>query len=380
MSFFPEKTMPLSPKKNSQGSGSISADDYNAHDEEIVAIEQFLSQGELGSEGAAYVSASIEKLNSFSKEGVQTSSGYVVESSPFRIIVPEQVVATFLGGTLAPSATSDVIQVISTTGFPASGIISIVSADSDTTETVEWVRYTGKSPTQFSGCTRGTFGTGQSLHPLGTASQTNTRTVKKGDVLQRWYPGYRRLSVYDYVPLSWHGTKSQILAALVSCPQDVDLNSAAAAPALSMARGVAGDGGRPIVITGATGLSALRSDLSYSEAEDFFDTLGLVPVSPDQVQISSVPVFMGQLSLQDLVVASTGDYAATTTTALTGYSYNGSTWVQLFTTTTTPLPNTLGCNSPVRPDLSGLGGCVNAAKSYQTFCAASLRTKLEGGA
>ena len=171
------------------------------------------------------------------------------------------------------------------------------------------------------------------------------------------------MSVYDYQPLSWHGTKSQILASLVSCPQDTDLNSTAAAPALSVAKGVSGDGGRSIVETGATGLSYLRSDLSYSEAEAFLSALQLTPTSPDQIKVTPIAVFMGQVSIQYFPAASTGIAKVGSVPSMSETLYNG---------------GEMAYADVLNANLS-ISGSSNAAKSYQVFCSASLRTKSEEG-
>lgn len=75
------------------------------------------------------------------------------------MIAPSNIPTAFLSESL--TATDGVVNVISTTGFPDSGVLTIV-ADIDCgseVPTVEYIRYAAKSENSFTGCRRGWLGT-----------------------------------------------------------------------------------------------------------------------------------------------------------------------------------------------------------------------------
>lgn len=227
MSYFPDRLMPLTPKQNSPAASDlgspvrITADDYNLHDEEIRAIEEFLG-GVVGFRGLGVpdtlpdlkvfpggrdpqarsatadqapqssdvlldpaqgnifnvVAQMIDILGSLTEfRGQGSSSGYV--HSGQRMILPETAHATFL--TTEPGDLDTAIGVASTEGFPSEGVISILNDVQQAeksrgnrsdfqqniasgTTTVEWIRYSGKTATSFLNCERGFLGTHAGPH------------------------------------------------------------------------------------------------------------------------------------------------------------------------------------------------------------------------
>jgi hypothetical protein len=187
MAYFPKLIMPLTPKKNADGSSRltgnsrITAEEYNLHDQEIRAIEQYLGiqadpstsvpqqETEQSNDLFSRVNSLISSVNNFVDQvgGVNSSSGYCVSGR--RILFPEPSHATFLRRTPGPRDT--VIQVDSTFGFPDYGVISILNnvdvanlnrprgnrweLISAPKTTVEWIKYGSKNGTQFLQCQRG---------------------------------------------------------------------------------------------------------------------------------------------------------------------------------------------------------------------------------
>jgi hypothetical protein len=202
MAYFPKILMPLTPKKNAEGSSRITgrsritAEEYNLHDQEIRAIEEYLGVQASPSTAIpqtpsqnpetipetqdifAKVNALISSVNSFVDQvgGVNVSSGYCVSGR--RIIFPEPSHATFL--VRAPGARDTVIGVDSTLGFPDYGVISILNnvdvanlnrprgnrweLISAPKTSVEWIKYGAKNGTQFLQCQRGYMGTTADTH------------------------------------------------------------------------------------------------------------------------------------------------------------------------------------------------------------------------
>lgn len=168
MAYFPKALMPLTSKADFSGSSGfsgsnlISAADYNKHDQELLAIEQFLgvnggfprlglnkdvarddgqpvsggaAAGGAGSPEQALLAANggqnllnqiaklTDQLNVFVDGGIASSSGSTQTGG--RIIFPEDSFFCYLTG--VPSAGDTTIAVNSTAGFPSSGVISILN-------------------------------------------------------------------------------------------------------------------------------------------------------------------------------------------------------------------------------------------------------------
>ena len=221
MSYFPARLMPLTIKVNASGSfgvsgARISAQDYNLHDQEILAIETYLglngtvsSPGVSGSQPAqpsgasgtspaliANIISMTDQLNTFSQFGMQGTSGYVLNG--LRLVFPQAAHFAYLAA--APGATDTAISVDSTIGFPDSGVISILNdvdqsvSGSSTAEPfpyetmVEWISYTGRTATQFQNCQRGWLGTSAGSHsgtvllPTAGTSNKNVNDLCAADV------------------------------------------------------------------------------------------------------------------------------------------------------------------------------------------------------
>jgi len=165
--------MPTIAKKDASNVGSITAEDYKILSDEIIAIETFLGTNSkkasdtdttnilnnvLDSSNIIPVTNMlVDQINTFTTSGISTSSGSV--HSGQRIIFPETSSATFL--TKAPEPKDKAIKVSSTIGFPDSGIITILN-DFDTNQQItpiEWIKYSGKTSTEFLNCERGYLGT-----------------------------------------------------------------------------------------------------------------------------------------------------------------------------------------------------------------------------
>jgi hypothetical protein len=195
MAYFPDKIMPSVVKKDAANVGSILAEDYETLSNEIIAIENFLGttstkasdvdiknimNNELNSSNIIpVINLLVDQMNTFTRDGISTSSGYV--NGDQRIIFPETSQATFL--TKAPETKDKSIKVVSTIGFPDSGIITVLN-DYDSNQQItpmEWIKYSGKTSTEFLNCERGYLGTTAGAHN-GTISGVNTTTVIEGNM------------------------------------------------------------------------------------------------------------------------------------------------------------------------------------------------------
>lgn len=222
MAYFPNSLMPLTPKVDSpigsdfSSNVRITAADYNLHDEEIRAIEEYLGQvggfnglglpkeeppelkifqrkagdAPAGGDGAAgfldisegnifdVIAQIVDLVNNVTEfRGQGSISGYV--HSGQLMTFPENAHATFLSA--IPSEFDTTINVFSTDGFPNQGVISILNDVQQATkiagnrsdfqqtvvggvDTVEWIRYSGKNATQFLNCERGYLNTTKGPH------------------------------------------------------------------------------------------------------------------------------------------------------------------------------------------------------------------------
>lgn len=171
MPYFPDRIMPLSPKKDAPGShpdSPISASDYNLHDEQLQAFERWLlSKDSERGELRERVLALLDRANAMiMKNPVRVTSGHALSGTKVRF--PRADVC-FLKSPGAVSPSDRTIHVDSTTGFPEEGVISIINdvipGQSDAGGTyVEWIRYSGKTSDSFLNCERGLFGTTAGTH------------------------------------------------------------------------------------------------------------------------------------------------------------------------------------------------------------------------
>jgi hypothetical protein len=283
MPYFPETIMPLSPKQNVPGfvpsNVLVSADDYNLHDGEIRAIEEYLgkSGGFVGlglpkgglptmrkfesdasssasdqrgtdselpdpSQGSIVntVSRLVDIVNNMTDYSSQASSSGYLHSGQ-RVAFPEQVQATFLAN--IPGSSDTVINVNSTSGFPRQGVISILNdveqaimGGTDNkfhqnvlggTSTVEWIRYSNKNQTQFLDCERGFLNTNIGPHsasfdpPAPTGATRNIRdfcVLLDGvdtTVCNREWPTWRQRHRYRMPFFSVQGTWRDLVTYIV---------------------------------------------------------------------------------------------------------------------------------------------------------------------
>lgn len=199
MSYFPYSKMPLTIKQTPAGAESsidllrITAKQYNTHDEEIGAIEEFLGTfdktGKIRTGIIGNISNIVDQINSICVGGVCSSSGAV--QSGQLMTFPEDATVTYLDGSLDHN--DSVVNVASTSGFPQKGILSILndvvqgtpngsswkSTVAGGTSTVEWIRYNGKTSTSFLNCQRGYLGTVSGTH---TGAIENFDRTKDGDL------------------------------------------------------------------------------------------------------------------------------------------------------------------------------------------------------
>jgi hypothetical protein len=180
MAFFPFSIMPKHLQKETarevDDSPSIyNAKDYNIHHRELLAIERFLVGDGLGEEDGGLlktVSEVLSAITRISTGGLIARHGGLI-NNPRQIAIPDSAVSTFTDGAIGPADTS--ISVISTDGFPDSGIITkfndilpneeLSDFDSQKYEfgpnitNQEIIEYSGKTDTAFTGCSRGIDGT-----------------------------------------------------------------------------------------------------------------------------------------------------------------------------------------------------------------------------
>lgn len=181
MAYFPKSVMPLTPKQDSVGvfpvGNAIAAADFNLLDEELQAVQSYLlGQQSATPDFSSRVKNLIEETNQVAlrQSFANVLSGHCL--SGMRIRLPE-VSCTWL--TKLPSPTDKEITVNSTSGFPSSGVISIINDvdqiqktednqwirnSSTGVTTVEWIKYNGKTSDAFLECERGYMGTFPGTH------------------------------------------------------------------------------------------------------------------------------------------------------------------------------------------------------------------------
>lgn len=228
MAYFPSNFMPQFPKKDAPGApvGTILAKDFNRHEDEIIAIENFLGKatqatieqkqnilnGKSPENISGVITRLVDEINTF-VAGIGVSSGYLqsgnlawmdfvrtnnmaVLSPPAfrnyqltgqttskqplpqdgqRVIFPSNVTSTFLLKPIGPS--DNKITVSSTVGFPDSGYLTILNDQFSSGAglgLIEYISYVSKTDTQFIGCQRGVLGTSATDHAGVTATTSST--------------------------------------------------------------------------------------------------------------------------------------------------------------------------------------------------------------
>ena len=179
--------MPLTKKRNSPGTHPglpLLANEYNKHDEEIRAIEEFLlglTTDEL--EVNDRVANLVERVNQMLlRTPALVMSGHAVSGTQMRF--PRAAIA-FLprdsqNEIIGPAFSDTTIRVDSTEGFPVEGVITILNdvtadahGDVSGPSNVEWIKYRGKTSTAFLNCERGHDGTTSGTHSLWQKPQEN---------------------------------------------------------------------------------------------------------------------------------------------------------------------------------------------------------------
>jgi len=339
MAYFPEQIMIDVQKADIQAdedmeslvpTNPILAEDYYVLADEIIAIENFLGvnqatqndQGNLLNLNPAtqnvlsMVRQLVAGLNALTSNGVLTSSGYANEQQ--RIIFPEDAWATFLASPPAFSDTS--ISVLSTSGFPQSGTISILNdCNVSLGTTVEWITYSGLTPTQFLNCKRGALGTTVGTHggaylmvPTGpnpdnsnledqcsAAAYYPPLAVALGPnkLCEYRYPSWRFKYEYSISELGLSGSLVDIAAQIMANP-GISLPSDLVAAAASNGVLSYDNSGTPILSPSATWTQAyaFASEVAYVQAGPGDWIVGGSPL---------VPVFAGMLSISYSVNAIT---------------------------------------------------------------------------
>lgn len=357
MSYFPRTFMPLSIKQNAIGSNSftdstITAEQYNALEEEILAIEEYIGLNNstqnipgIKDEDKKTTDSSIlnekfsssEKLsllkelsylteasNFFVTRGMQNTSGYLLNNQ--KIIFSEEAHFSYL--TETPNSTDSIISVDSTIGFPESGTISILNNISQITallpgvytESVpggqtmtEWIRYNGKTSTQFLNCERGFLNTYAGAHyaskPLNSKNMKYMRTlVPTGfDVYTRWYPGTRFRIIYKIPCLGILGTKQKIANSFRLYPYSFNINNSncetlrAAAEVVGILNNIYGSYFLASKDSEKRKLNQLTSNEAFSFVDQMISNSAAVVIAgPDNLMadLSSVPVFSGRMNVQ----------------------------------------------------------------------------------
>jgi len=255
MAYFPYRLMPLTPKQTPPNADPtsnrirITAEQYNMHDEEILAIEQYIGTydktgnlrkiiGTTDPNTMAGVMGNlanlVEQINMICVDGITTSSGYAQCGQV--ITFPENATVTYLESSI--SKTDSSVDVSSTAGFPQKGVLSIINDvqqgvyngdgtwSSTTplgTSNVEWIKYEGKTPKTFLNCQRGYLGTTSGTH---TGAIENFGVPKSGninfqdqcmlipaltpEVCQYRYQGWRNTFLYSCPIIGIYGTQEYI--------------------------------------------------------------------------------------------------------------------------------------------------------------------------
>lgn len=195
MPFFPASVIPKTLKRETlsevdNSPSIINARDFNIYIRELVAIEKYLvGAGATAADGGllAALSQIINDFRQISNNGLLAQYSGVVKSGD-SISVPAALLNTVTTGT---SGSGDaVLNVVSTSGFPSSGVLTkfndmtptlLVQLDSQAVPLTsasfnflkqtnqEIVSYTGKTATSFTGCSRAVEGNAQAV-PAGKSA------------------------------------------------------------------------------------------------------------------------------------------------------------------------------------------------------------------
>jgi len=374
MAFFPKSTMPNVRKKNA-GSivGSILAESFNLHTDEIIAMEEFLgTSGASEADINALLSGRVDPANMIgilklladaanliSDGGVLSTSGYVHNGQ--RMIFPDGATTTFLQA--PPAATDKTIKVSSTIGFPDSGIISILNdidvpsvTGSDQTP-VEIIQYNGKTSTQFLNCERGVDKTTVGSHSggfieTGIASPGSTNMIDQCltlpiaiKICNRRYPGLRLKTFLFFPAFGLLGSFVEIVRKIRRDPLAFELSETKLGGSYDNVIDAATQAG--ILVTASDGSYILQSadsaklalnELTWIEASVF---AGALQTSGDIVVLNQpsdyrvgvapfIPVFQGRMAVQHSLAALTLNPTAASVPAPPA----------TVTTVTTPAPTT----------------------------------------
>lgn len=189
MAFFPVTKMPKTIRREGQtevdNSPSIfNARDYNIHHRELLAIEDYLVGNGISSNSGIYnkLVQIITDFRNLTHNGLITQHCGTIKSGD-RVPVPSNLATTVTDGSALSTGTTT-ITVASTAGFPSKGLITKFNAiTAATTGSPEFknysfgasvsnheiIRYTGKTDTTFTGCTRAVGGTAQAVASGATA-------------------------------------------------------------------------------------------------------------------------------------------------------------------------------------------------------------------
>jgi hypothetical protein len=363
MAYFPYKLMPLTPKQTPQNADPtsnrirITAEQYNMHDEEILALEQYIGTydktghlrrvtGTTDINTIAGVMGNlanlVEQINMICVDGITLSSGYAQCGQV--ITFPENATVTYLSDNI--SKTDSSIGVFSTAGFPQKGVLSIINDvrqgiynndgtwSSTTplgTSNVEWIKYDGKTPKTFLNCQRGYLGTTSGTH---TGEIENFGTPKSGErnfqdqcmsipsldsqICQYRYQGWRNTFMYSCPIIGIYGTQEYIEDYIRLQPSAIRIMPGTPAASIFIATasqlnilGTRSDGS--VYLSSADGNYRSLEQLSPKEAYSWIQ----LAIQKNIVQLKkkpsdllwpdgAVPVFSGKLGVQFAIAALNG--------------------------------------------------------------------------
>lgn len=174
MAFFPNELPPKRLKRETlsevDDSPSIyNARDYNIHLREVLALFRYLvGRGiSIDTDGSVLdlVSKAIEIFRKLTDDGLITTHSGIIASGA-TIQAPPGMPKAFTSGALGTGDTT--ITVLSTDDFPTNGLLTkfnaiVPGSIGIGTTNQEVIRYTGKTSTTFTGCTRSVEGTAQAV-------------------------------------------------------------------------------------------------------------------------------------------------------------------------------------------------------------------------
>lgn len=347
MAYFPKALMPNFLKRDVAGTGTITAADFNRHTQAILDIENFLGISDASEQDVLDILAGkiapknflgavrylADAMNVMVDGGVISTSGYV--NSGQRMIFPQNVQTTFLS---SPPATSDSsINVVSTAGFPNSGVISILNdipaggATIPDTTNVEWIRYSSKNGTAFLNCERAILSTTAGSHvgspppgqSLAGATDQRDQCVSLPVNLQvcnRRYQGWRLKTTLTFPAFNLIGTDVEMIKAIRRNPGFFSLDPATLKTSFAAITAAAQSAG--ILATASSGDYVLQSSdpsslalgqLTWTEAASFVSSLRtsqvvtIMNAPADWITGPSpfAPVFQGALAVSHTIAGIT---------------------------------------------------------------------------